>query len=193
MGPCMRITWDVCLWGAHPSASLPRHMSIIFYASIRIAQKEANLIFEQTRAQTFAVVVLVNGLASLIALWISSYLSHPVGLVIAASKAVEAGKFCAVDLREVEKRKHELGGLASVFSRMREQVRNHEDTLKEQVKDLRIKINLFIEIDQTRKAKQVREIRASEYFENLRKRVQFDLPSFETMGSMRNGCLAEIK
>lgn len=166
---------------------------MIFYAPIRITQKEANLIFEQTRAQTFAAVVLVTGLASLITLRVSSYISRPVASVIAASKAVEAGKFCAVDLREVEKRKDELGGLARVFSRMTEQVRNHEDTLKEQVKDLRIKINLFIEIDQTRQEKQVREITESEYFENPRKRVQFDLPSFQTMGSIRNGRLAEIK
>jgi len=72
----------------------------------------------------------------------------------------------------VEKRKDELGGLARVFSRMTEQVQSREQNLKEEVRDLQVKINLFIEIDQTRKEKDVREITETEYFERLLERVQ---------------------
>jgi len=143
-----------------------------FYAPIRDTQKEALSIFEKTRVQTFAAIASVTVLAVLIALWLSSYISRPVASVIAASKAVEAGQFSAVDLRDVEKRKDELGGLARVFSRMTEQVQSREQGLKEEVRDLQIKISLFIEIDQTHKEKQVREITESEYFDKLLKRVQ---------------------
>lgn len=143
-----------------------------FYAPIRDTQQEARSIFEQTRVQTFAALASVTVLALLIALWLSSYISRPVASVIVASKAVEAGQFSSVNLREVEKRKDELGGLARVFSRMAEQVQSREQNLKEEVRDLQIKISLFIEIDQTHKEEQVREITESEYFERLRKRVQ---------------------
>jgi nitrate/nitrite-specific signal transduction histidine kinase len=143
-----------------------------FYAPIRDMEQEARSIFEQTRLRTFIAIASVTVLSLLIAVGLSSLVSRPIAAVIKASKAVEAGQFSEVDLREVEKRKDELGGLARVFSRMAEQVQNREQSLKEEVKDLQGKISLYIEIDQARKEKQVREITESEYFEHLLKRVQ---------------------
>lgn len=143
-----------------------------FYAPIYDTQKEALSIFRQTRVQTFAAIAAVAVLALLIALWLSSYISRPVASVIAASNAVEVGHFSSIDLREVEKRKDELGGLARVFSRMAAQVQSREENLKEEVKELQVKINLFIQIDQDRKEMQVREITETEYFDKLRQRVQ---------------------
>ncbi len=143
-----------------------------FYAPIYDTQAKALSVFEQTRVQTFAAIAAVTALALLIALWLSSYISRPVASVVEASKAVEAGHFASVDLREVEKRTDELGGLARVFSRMAEQVRSREENLKEEVRELQVKIRLFIEIDQDRKNEQVREITETEYFDDLRKRIQ---------------------
>ncbi len=143
-----------------------------FYAPINDTQKKALSIFQQTRLQLFAAIAAVTALALLIALGLSSYISRPIASVIEASKAVEMGHFSSVDLSEVEKRKDELGGLARVFSKMAEQVRSREQTLKDEVKELQVKINLFIQIDQDRKEMQVREITETEYFESLRKRVQ---------------------
>ncbi len=143
-----------------------------FYAPINETQEKALSIFQQTRLQTFAAIAAVSALALLIALWLSSYISRPVASVIAASRAVEVGHFSSVDLSEVAKRKDELGGLARVFSKMAEQVRSREQTLKDEVKELQVKINLFIQIDQDRREMQVREITETEYFESLRKRVQ---------------------
>lgn len=143
-----------------------------FYAPIRDTEQKAQSIFEQTRRQTVAALVSVTGLALLVALWLSTYISKPVASLIVASKSVEAGKFSLLDLRDVEKRKDELGGLARVFSRMAEQMRNREQSLKDEVQNLQTKIQLFIEIDLARKEGQVREITESEYFENLRKRIR---------------------
>ena len=122
--------------------------------------------------QTFAAIVLVTALALLIALWLSSYISRPVASIIEASKAVEVGQFSSVDLRDVEGRKDELGGLARVFSRMVKEVKSREESLKQEVRELQVKIRLFIEVDQDRKELQVREITETEYFDGLRKRVQ---------------------
>jgi len=143
-----------------------------FYAPIRDTEQKARAIFEQTRIQTYVAIVAVTILALLIALGLSSYISKPVASLITASKAVEAGHFSTVDLREVQKRKDELGGLARVFFRMAEQVQSREQNLKVEVDDLKSKISLYIEIDEARKEKQVREITESEYFEKLMTRVQ---------------------
>jgi len=143
-----------------------------FYAPIRDTQHKARSIIDQMRVQTYVAIGSVTILALLIALGLSSYISRPIASVIVASKAVEAGQFSEVNLREVEKRKDELGGLARVFSRMTEQVQSREQNLKEEVRDLQVKISLFIEIDEARKDKQVREITESEYFEKLLERVQ---------------------
>jgi methyl-accepting chemotaxis protein len=143
-----------------------------FYAPIYDMQQESHSIFEQTRLKTFIAIASVTILSLLIAAGLSSLVSRPIAAVIKASRAVEAGQFSEVDLREVEQRKDELGGLARVFSRMAEQVQNREQSLKDEVKDLQVKINLYIEIDQARKEKQVREITESEYFERLLKQVE---------------------
>jgi hypothetical protein len=143
-----------------------------FYAPINDTQKKALTVFQQTRVQTFAAIAVVSALALLIALGLSSYISRPVAAVIEASKAVEVGHFSSVDLSEVAKRKDELGGLARVFSRMAEQVHSREQSLKDEVQELQVKINLFIKVDQDRKEMQVREITETEYFEELRKRIQ---------------------
>jgi len=143
-----------------------------FYTPIRDTQQEARSIFERARTQIFIAIAIITILALLIALGLSSFISSPITSVIEASKAVEAGQFSLVNLSEVEKRKDELGGLARVFSRMTEQVQSREQSLKEEVQDLKVRISLFIEIDQARKEKQVREITETEYFENLLKRVQ---------------------
>ncbi len=143
-----------------------------FSAPINDTQKKALTIFQQTRVQLFTAIVAVTALALLIALGLSSYISRPIASVIEASRAVEVGHFSSVDLSEVEKRKDELGGLARVFSRMAAQVQSREQSLKDEVKELQVKINLFIQIDQDRREVQVREITETEYFESLRKRVQ---------------------
>ncbi|RJP49084.1 MAG: HAMP domain-containing protein [Anaerolineaceae bacterium] len=143
-----------------------------FYVPIRDTEQKARSIFEQTRLQTYGALTAVTGLSLLVALWLSSYISRPVASLVSASQAVEAGDFSSVNLREVEKRKDELGGLARVFSRMAEQMRSREQDLKDEVQSLQTKVQLFIEIDLARKEGQVREITESEYFENLSSRVR---------------------
>ncbi|MBL7184337.1 MAG: HAMP domain-containing protein, partial [Anaerolineae bacterium] len=56
----------------------------------------------------------------------------------------------------------EVSTLAQVFEMMIGKVRQREESLKRQVQELRI------EIDQTKKAKQVAEITETEYFHELR-------------------------
>ena len=106
-----------------------------------------------------AVFVLVLGmLASLI---LCRRVTRPVAQVAAAAAAVEAGSFDPDLLLPVTARGDELGRLARVFQRMIREIRAREQKLRQQVQALRI------EIDDSKKARQVAEITETEYFKSL--------------------------
>ena len=89
-----------------------------------------------------------------------------VGKLTAAASAVEEGTFDMADLREVTARPDSLGNLARVFERMAGEVRARERRLRQQVESLRV------EIDQTRKARAVREITDTDFFRDLQSRAR---------------------
>ncbi len=86
--------------------------------------------------------------------------------VIDAAGALEAGEFDPASLAGVAARDDELGRLARTFSRMASEVKAREDRLRAEVMELRI------EIDEARQARQVAEITGSDYFRDLRARAK---------------------
>jgi DNA-binding response OmpR family regulator len=86
---------------------------------------------------------------------------HQVGRVTAAAAAIQANSFQLDSLDEVAGRSDELGQLAQVFQVMARQVYAREQHLQRQVLQLRI------EIDQARKAREVADITESNYFQQL--------------------------
>ena len=86
---------------------------------------------------------------------------HQVAQVTAAAAAIKANTFQMESLNEVATRSDELGQLAQVFQEMARQVYAREQHLQQQVQQLRI------EIDQSRKAREVADITESDYFQQL--------------------------
>jgi DNA-binding response OmpR family regulator len=86
---------------------------------------------------------------------------HQVDRVTAAAAAIKNNTFQKKSLDEVASRSDELGQLAQVFQEMARQVYDREQRLQQQVQQLRI------EIDQTRKTREVADITESEYFQQL--------------------------
>ena len=86
--------------------------------------------------------------------------------VIEAAAAVEEGTFECDSLNPVAGREDALGKLARVFQSMARQVYAREQSLRQQVQDLRV------EIDEVRKARQVAEITETEYFRDLCAKAQ---------------------
>lgn len=84
-----------------------------------------------------------------------------VGRVTSAAVAIKNDTFQKESLDEVASRSDELGQLAQVFQEMAIQVYAREQRLQQQVQRLRI------EIDQTRKTREVADITESEYFQQL--------------------------
>jgi signal transduction histidine kinase/DNA-binding response OmpR family regulator len=89
-----------------------------------------------------------------------------VGRVTDAAAAVEAGTFETESLSDLARREDALGRLVRVFEHMVREVYAREQRLRQQVRELRI------EIDQTKKARQVAEITDTDYFRQLQQRAQ---------------------
>jgi len=85
-----------------------------------------------------------------------------VGQVTEAAAEVESGTFDPPSLDQVAARSDALGSLARVFQTMARQVYLREESLKQQVKELR-----FV-IDETNRTSQVSEITKTEYFQKLK-------------------------
>ena len=93
------------------------------------------------------------------------YLQQVARLTTAAA-AVEAGEFSSDTLDIVAARPDALGQLGRVFQRMAREVYAREQSLKQQVQELRI------QIDEAKKAREVAEITESDYFRDLKERAQ---------------------
>jgi CheY-like chemotaxis protein len=93
------------------------------------------------------------------------YLRQVARLTTAAAD-VETGSFDAESLADVALRDDQLGQLARVFQRMAREVFAREQRLKQEVQELRI------EIDESRKARQVAEITESDYFASLQAKAR---------------------
>lgn len=91
-------------------------------------------------------------------------LAGPVGELTAAAKAVETGSYAPGSLDPVASRRDEIGGLAQVFDRMARQVRAREERMQREIKQL------SVQIDETKRRKQVAEITETDYFRDLQRR-----------------------
>jgi C4-dicarboxylate-specific signal transduction histidine kinase len=111
-------------------------------------------------------VLLVGGVAALASLLLSRQLIKSIRALIKAGQALQKGDFKPELLAEASRSKDDLGRLACVFLQMAEEVNNREQNLKSQVKDLRVEIN------ETKKEREIAEITGTEYFKQIQKRAQ---------------------
>jgi len=95
-------------------------------------------------------------------------MSRPLLRVTQAAQAMEAGQLSSDQAGDLEATggADEISRLSQVFGRMAKEVILREERLKKQVEELRI------EIDQTKKARQVSEITDTDYFRALRSKAE---------------------
>jgi len=105
------------------------------------------------------VILLVAGLAFLL----SRTITRPILRVTNAARAIEKGEFREEEIAGLSQSKgeDEVALLSRVFASMATQVKARENHLKKQVEELRI------EIDQTKKTKEVSRITESDYFQRI--------------------------
>ena len=126
-----------------------------------------HLIWENSRS-----LLLVGAIASIIALLFARSIAKPIRALTTAAQALEQDDFDpdVLELRQtltqVSRPQDDIGQLVRVFLHMAEQVRLREQKLKQQV------LELHIEIDEAKKARQVAEVTGTEYFQQLQKKAQ---------------------
>ncbi|MDJ0647404.1 MAG: cache domain-containing protein [Xenococcaceae cyanobacterium MO_188.B19] len=116
--------------------------------------------------QNGCFVLLVGGISALVSLLLSKQLVKSIRALIKAGQALQKGDFNPEILAEASRSQDDLGKLACVFLQMAEEVNNREHNLKSQVQELRV------EIDETKKERQIAEITGTEYFRELQKKAQ---------------------
>lgn len=88
-----------------------------------------------------------------------------VAVITSAVGALEAGTFNAEAIGPVADRTDALGKLARMFANMAREVQAREERLKQQLQALKV------EIDESRKAKQIAEVTETGYFKDLQDKI----------------------
>ncbi len=118
-------------------------------------------------------VLIVGGIAAIIALLLARKISQPIYALTAAAQALEQDDDDSDSqvlerpkLLKLARSQDDMGQLVRVFLEMAEKVRMRDQKLKMQVREL------HIEIDETKRANNVAEITENEHFRQLQKKIQ---------------------
>ncbi len=137
-----------------------------FYQPIKSTEAQAALILGKSRTQLLVSLLVVALVAAGLAVWFSSVISRPIGLLVNGFRAVEEDSYDTIKLDGVVQRKDEFGWMARMFVQMARQVYTREQNLKQEVAYLRI------EVDEAKRSIQVSQITETEYFQDLVKKVE---------------------
>lgn len=129
--------------------------------------------FIQRELQGVAVRSILFGLGIFVFFILATYLvisriSKPVLSLTAAAQAIQKGELSEDEISRLSQSrgKDEVSTLSRVFAKMAAEVKAREAKLKKQVEELKI------EIDHSKKARQVAEITDTDYFQNLKQKAK---------------------
>ncbi|WP_375498179.1 Nif11-like leader peptide family RiPP precursor [uncultured Nostoc sp.] len=120
------------------------------------------LIWQNSRS-----LLAVGAIAAIIALLLAQSIAKPIrALTKAAQALVEQDDFDDHQLAKVSYTTDDIGQLVRVFLQMAQEVKAREQKLKQQV------LELNVEIDEAKKARQVADITQTDYFQELQQKAQ---------------------
>jgi HAMP domain-containing protein len=112
------------------------------------------------------IAALVLSIALLAALIGARRIAGPVNEITAAAQAVHDTNYEAGSLDRVAARRDELGRLAQIFDQMARQVHARIARMQQEIR------KLVVEVDETKREKQVAEITDTDYFRDLQRRAK---------------------
>jgi sensor histidine kinase YesM len=116
----------------------------------------------RNKQMLLGIIAIFTGLTAGVAVLMADRLiARPVLGIARTAADIEAEKYELGCLGAIACRTDEIGQLARVFDRMAQQIYSREQKLKQQVRELRI------EIDETKRKKQVKEIVETDFFQDL--------------------------
>ena len=111
-------------------------------------------------------LLVVGAIAAAAALVLARNIAAPIRRLTKAARSLERGAFEADTLRPISHSKDDIGRLVRVFMQMAKEVEFRERELKQEVEKLNI------EVDRTKKARQVEEVTGTKYFQELQQRAK---------------------
>ncbi len=124
---------------------------------------------QSNMARIFTAIFLIVLMAVVgLAFWLARTISRPVLSITAAARAMEKGEISDEEISRLSRNQgqDEVAALSRVFAKMAAEVKARETKLKKQVEELKI------EIDHSKKARQVAEITDTDYFQNLKQKAK---------------------
>ena len=115
-----------------------------------------------------AIAIAIATLAAALAAAVigARRVARPVGQLTAAARKVEDASYEPGSLTEVAERPDEIGTLAQVFDRMAREVRAREERMQREIKEL------TVQIDESKRRRQVAEVTETDYFRDLQRRAK---------------------
>ncbi len=129
-----------------------------------------NITQQIERTQTIFILVFLVLILTVIGLafWLAKTISKPILSITAAAQSMEKGTLSEEDIARLNQSQgeDEVATLSRVFAKMAVEVEARETRLKKHVEELRI------EIDHSKRARQVAEITDTDYFQYLKKKAK---------------------
>ncbi len=107
----------------------------------------------------------VAAIATFLALILTKRIVEPIHCLTKAARELEQNNFQPHDLVKVSCFRDDLGKLVRVFLHMAQQIKAREENLQQQK-------SMQIEVDEAKKARQVAQVTETEYFQQLKHKVQ---------------------
>lgn len=109
-------------------------------------------------------VLAVGGIATILAMLLARSIARPIRALTEAAEALEQDTFEPHTLAKLGRPRDDIGQLVRVFLQMAQELRAREQKLKLQVQEL------HIEIDQSKKTREVAAITETDYFQQLQQK-----------------------
>ena len=129
-----------------------------------------DLVSKESAVESFYFAGIVSLFVLVLGVMVSVFMARrvtgPVMRLKEAATSIESGNYDTRTLDLVSNRSDEFGQLSRVFQQMAREIHFRENSLKQQVKELKI------EIDKVKQAEEVAEIVGTDYFKELRKKAK---------------------
>ncbi|MCS6801986.1 MAG: HAMP domain-containing protein [Chloroflexota bacterium] len=170
-GLLRRLLIAITISAALPTLLLGYFLAQQFSLNQQLAASASGAPSLSTNTLTAQIVltVLVSLLFAIAnAMLVAQAFSRPLLRLTAAAEQMENGQLSETEARQLRATEgaDEIGQLAKVFGRMAEEVLQREARLRQQIVELRI------EIDEAKKAREVEEITGTDYFQTLQARAR---------------------
>jgi len=158
---------DYGVWLSGYAPILDENGTAVAIVGVDMEASEVLQMQAQIRTTSIAAFLLAFASAFLAVIFASGAITKPLSQITEVARSLENDQpYDPAQLADVTDNTDELGMLARVFNEMALQVQQRTQKLKEEVVQLRI------EIDETKRQKQVSEIVESEYFKELKEKTQ---------------------